>query len=35
MKKVRITVLKTAFYEDLAKEYGMEGLAPVPYLSLR
>lgn len=28
MKKVKITVLKTAFYKDLAEEYGMEGLAP-------
>lgn len=28
MKKVKITVLKTAFYKDLADEYGMEGLAP-------
>lgn len=28
MKKVKITVLKVAFYEDLAKEYGVEGLAP-------
>jgi uncharacterized repeat protein (TIGR04076 family) len=28
MKKVKITVLKTAFYEDIAKEYGVEGLAP-------
>ena len=25
MKKVKITVLKAAFYEDLAKEYGVEG----------
>lgn len=28
MKKVKITVLKTDFYEDLAKEYGEEGLGP-------
>lgn len=28
MKKVKITVLKTAFYEDLAREYGVAGLAP-------
>ena len=28
MKKVKITVLKAVFYEDLAKEYGVEGLAP-------
>ena len=28
MKKVKITVLRTAFYEDLAREYGVEGLAP-------
>lgn len=26
MKKVKITVLRTMFNEDLAKEYGVEGL---------
>ena len=28
MKKVKITVLKTTFFEDLAKEYGVGELAP-------
>lgn len=28
MKKVKITVLKTEFYKDLADAYGVEGLAP-------
>lgn len=28
MKEVKITVLKTAFYEDLAKEYGVKELVP-------
>ena len=28
MTKVKITVLKTEFYEDLAKEYGKDGLGP-------
>ncbi len=28
MKKVKITVLKTTFNTDLAKKYGIEGLAP-------
>ena len=28
MKKVKITVLKTAFYQDLADSYGVGGLAP-------
>ena len=31
MKKVKITVLKTTFQEDLAKEYGVEGLSTCPY----
>lgn len=30
MKKVRITVLKVTFDEDLAREYGAEGLGPCP-----
>ena len=32
MKKVKITVLKTMFFEDLAKEYGAEGLTACPFL---
>ena len=28
MKKVKITILKTTFHEDLAKEYGVEGFGP-------
>ena len=28
MKKVKITVLKTTFFEDIAKEYGVGELAP-------
>lgn len=30
MKKVRITVLKKLFFEDVVKEYGAEGLTPCP-----
>lgn len=30
MKKVRITVLRTTLQEDLAKEYGAEGLSACP-----
>lgn len=30
MKRVKITVLKTTFQEDLAKEYGVDGLGPCP-----
>lgn len=30
MKKVRITVLKTTFHEDLAKEYGHPGTGTCP-----
>lgn len=30
MKKVKITVLKTTFDEELAKEYGVEGLKACP-----
>ena len=32
MKKVKITVLKTTFDEELAKEYGAEGLAKCPMM---
>ena len=28
MKKCKITVLKTEFYDDLAKEYGVDGIGP-------
>lgn len=28
MNKVKITVLKTEFYEDIAKEYGKAELGP-------
>jgi uncharacterized repeat protein (TIGR04076 family) len=31
MKKVKITVLKTMFNEDLAKEYGVVGLSTCPF----
>ncbi|MDO4289831.1 MAG: TIGR04076 family protein [Eggerthellaceae bacterium] len=32
MNKVKITVLKTTFDEDLAREYGVEGLKACPML---
>ncbi|MDR1581297.1 MAG: TIGR04076 family protein [Synergistaceae bacterium] len=32
MKKVKITVLKTTFDEELAKEYGVDGLGRCPML---
>lgn len=32
MKKVKITVLRTMFNEDLALEYGVEGLTICPML---
>lgn len=32
MNKVKITVLKTSFDEELAAEYGVEGLGPCPML---
>lgn len=32
MKKVKITVLKTTFHTDLAKEYGAEGLTACPMM---
>jgi uncharacterized repeat protein (TIGR04076 family) len=31
MTKCKITVLKTTFNEDLAKEYGVEGLSTCPF----
>lgn len=34
MKKVKITVLKTTFDEELAKEYGIEGLKACPMLKV-
>ena len=33
MKKVKITVLKTTFQEDLAKEYGIDDLGVCPILN--
>ena len=32
MKKLKITVLKTTLDEELAAEYGAEGLGPCPML---
>lgn len=32
MKKVKITVLKTTLDEELAAEYGIEGLGPCPMM---
>ena len=32
MKKVRITILKTTLDEELAKEYGVEGLTACPMM---
>jgi len=32
MKKVKITVLKTTFDQELAAEYGSEGLTACPML---
>lgn len=32
MKKVKITVLKTTFDEELAREYGVPGLGPCPLM---
>ena len=32
MKKVKITILQTTFNEELAKEYGAEGLGPCPMM---
>lgn len=33
MKKVKITILKTTLQEDLAREYGVEGLSTCPLMS--
>ena len=33
MKKVKITILKTTFQEDLAREYGVENLSTCPMMS--
>ncbi|WP_296862266.1 TIGR04076 family protein [uncultured Methanobrevibacter sp.] len=33
MKKVKITILKTTLQEDLAKEYGVEGLSTCPLMN--
>ena len=33
MKKVKITVLKTTLQEDLAREYGVEGLSVCPLMN--
>ena len=33
MKMVKITILKTILQEDLAKEYGVEGLSTCPLMS--
>lgn len=33
MKKVKITVLKKTFDEELAKKYGVEGLTVCPYVN--
>ena len=32
MKKVRITILKTTFQQELAEEYGMDGLTVCPLM---
>ena len=32
MKKVRITILKTTFQQELAQEYGMDGLTVCPLM---
>ena len=32
MKKVKITILQTTFNEELAKEYGADGLGPCPMM---
>ena len=33
MKKVKITILKTTLQEDLAKEYGVDGLSTCPLMN--
>ena len=35
MKRVRITVLKTTFDQELAREYGVKGLEPCPMMKAR
>lgn len=32
MRKVKITILQTTFNEELAREYGAEGLGPCPMM---
>ena len=32
MKKVRITILKTTFQQELAEEYGIDGLTVCPLM---
>lgn len=34
MKKCKITVLKTNFDEELAREYGAEGIGACPFLKV-
>lgn len=34
MTKVKITVLKKEFHKELAKEYGVSGIAPCPLLTV-
>ena len=33
MKKVKITILKTTLQEDLASEYGVDGLTTCPMMN--
>lgn len=33
MKKVKITILKTTLQEDLAREYGVDGLTTCPMMN--
>lgn len=35
MHKVRITILKTTFDSELAREYGAAGLGPCPMMNLK
>ena len=32
MKKIKITVLRTTFNEDFARDYGMPGIKPCPVM---
>lgn len=34
MKKVKITVIKKDFHQELAKEYGVEGISPCPCMNV-